>query len=76
MMVRLFRWTEWDVYRYFNADHKDYPNLPPPPNPAGLQAFMVACVDVTIEQMSRENDPNASKRGGDGGGGRPPRRRV
>lgn len=71
MCVRLYHWNEWDVYRFFNSDNDLYPNLPPPPNPRGLQAFMIACVHETIEQMNAENDPKGGK-----GGGRPPRRSV
>lgn len=70
MMVRKYKWHELDVYRFFNVDHPSYPDLPPPPNPKGLQAFMFACVDTTIEQINKENSPK------DSGGGRPPRRRV
>lgn len=71
MCVRLYHWTELDVYRYFNCDHDSYPNLPPPPNPRGLQAFMIACVHETIEQKNAEN-------GGDkkSAANRPPRRQV
>lgn len=69
MAVRLFHWTAEDVYKFFNTDHPDWPNLPPPPNGKGLQVFMLACVDITIEDKNRENDPDAAKRG-------PQRRRI
>lgn len=61
-MVRLFHWNAEDVYKFFNVRHPDWPNLPPPPNPAGLQAFLMGCVDATIEQMNRENNPEEAKK--------------
>lgn len=54
-MVRLFHWTAKDLYEFYNLKHPDWPNLPPPPNPRGLQSFFFACVEKTIEQMNREN---------------------
>ena len=71
MMVRKYKWNEWDVYRFYNIGHPDYPNLPPPPNPQGLQAFMMACVDTTVKQINKENDPKSSRHGD-----RPERRAI
>lgn len=62
MMVRQFGWNEFDIYRFYNVHHPGYPhNLPPPPNPEGLQAFLMACLEVTVEQINKENDPKAAK---------------
>ena len=71
MCVRLYSWNAEDIYRFYNLDHKDYPDLPPPPNPRGLKAFMFACVNETVRQKNAENDPKGS-----GGGGQPERRRI
>jgi len=54
-MVRHFGYNHTDLYDYYNIGHPDYPNLPPPPNPSGLQTFMLACVEVTVEQIDQEN---------------------
>ena len=61
MAVRLFHWNELDIYRFYNLHHKDYPNLPPPPNPEGLRTFMLACIEATVNQLNEENDPKAGK---------------
>jgi len=61
MMVRMFHWNELDIYRFYNIGHEDYPNLPAPPNPQGLQTFMMSCLDITIEQMNEENSPKGKK---------------
>lgn len=59
MMVRQFHWGLWDVYTFYNADCIDENgNLPPPPNPTGLQLFLMACLEVTIDQINQENDPD------------------
>lgn len=55
----MYHWNEWDVYRFYNAGHRDYPDLPPPPNPIGLQTFMMACLDVTIKQLNEESNPKS-----------------
>lgn len=62
MMVRMFNWNEYDVYRFYNVDSDEYPNLPPPPNPTGLQVFFMACLEVTIDQMNDENDPDGARK--------------
>lgn len=56
MMVRLFGWSAREVYEFYNLRHLEEGwTLPPPPNPSGLQSFLMACAEVTIEQKNIEN---------------------
>jgi len=73
MMVRQYHWDARQVYEFFNAEVSGWGKgeLPDPANPMGLQAFMMACVDATIQQMNAENDPK-----GGASANRPDRRRV
>ncbi len=61
MLFRVQQYTEWELYRYFNLDHPDYPNLPPPPDPSKLKTFIVWCLNETIRQKNEENDPDAAQ---------------
>jgi hypothetical protein len=61
-MVRHFHWDEWQLYRFYNRNHIEYPNIPAPPNPEGLACFMFACLDETIKQLNRENSPEEAKK--------------
>lgn len=73
MMVRQYHWDARQVYEFFNVAENGWGrgDLPDPPNPVGLQAFMMACVDETISQMNEENSPK-----GGSGANRPERRRI
>lgn len=56
MMVRMFQWSTWDLYQHYNIEHVDEKgNLPPPPNPDGIQRFMMACLEQTVNQINVEN---------------------
>ena len=72
MMVRQYHWDARQVYEFFNAEVEGWGKgeLPDPANPMGLQAFMMACIDATIEQMNKENDPKGAQNN------RPERRRI
>lgn len=74
MMVRQYHWGPRQVYEFFNVETEGWGKgvLPDPPNPIGLQAFMMACVDETISQINAENDP----KGHGASANRPDRRRI
>jgi len=58
MMVRLWGWSAKEVYEFYNLGNIDeHGQLPPPPNPTGVQSFMLACLEEHVHQLNEENSP-------------------
>lgn len=55
-LISAKNWTAVEIYQHYNIKHPGWPyNLPPPPNPAGLRAFVYAALEFESQEMANRS---------------------